>query len=374
MPGPLAGPGLLLQNPSGVYPASILPNGQIVPTTNEVALAPGQALQLARGRWRVEAGAYCVIQYLDPILNGWRGFSSARSSPIDVESDGFNYRVANLTGCAIAALVTNGGSNYVQGTTTAVPASGNSQWQPVVGGRLNTTVSITAAGTGYTIPPLVFFPPPPQPGVQASGIAVLSSGTVSSITMLNVGAGYQTAPVPQILPNPLDPAFLAGSITANATATTTLVGAGTVSAVICTNNGEAFTSAGVVPSLTIAGAGSSAAATIVPMWTLTSISITSGGAGYSTTGGISSVGGQPSAAPAYTNPALELTGYIPRPVQAAISAATGGTITTIGTIIDSGLFAGTPTLFVQGGAATTNATLSGIVGSVNASVILQQMA
>lgn len=372
MPGYLSGPGQLLPLPV-LYPANLLPAGELFPATggNGFSLAAGEAVPVPRGRFWVNLGAYAVLQFFDPITTTWRSLSSSRNDPQLVESDGFNFRIANLTGCPVAGLVTNGGSSYVAGGVTVTASAGGSLWAGVVGGRVSTTVSITAAGAGYGVAPLVFFPPPPAPGVVATGVAVISSGTVSSITVVNQGAGYTTAPVPQILPNPADPNFIAGSITSNAAATTTLVGAGTLSAVLCTNSGAPFT---VVPSLTIAGAGGSGAATIVPMWTITSVSITSGGVGYTTAGKITTIGGVPSATAAFVNPATELTGYIPRPAEIGIAAvsATAGTITTIGTVFDGGLFAGTPTAFVVGGAATTPATIAVTLGSANAGVIMQQ--
>lgn len=367
MAGFLSGPGQTLPL-SPLYPANIAPGGELFPYANEVTLAPGQQVPLPRGRVWVELGGYAVLQFYDPVTTVWRAISSSRTSPVLVDSDGFNWRVANMTGCAVGAIVTTAGSGYAQATTTITPSAGNSTWQPIIGGLISTTVSITAAGGGYTVPPLVYFPPPPLGlGVAATGRAVLSSGTVSSITVVNQGAGYLTAPVPQILPNPLDPAFLAGTITSNATATTTLTGSGTLAAVLCTNAGSSFST---VPSLTVAGAGTSGAATIVPMWTLTGTSITSGGAGYSTNSALTTVGGVPSATPAYLNPAVELTGYIPRPAQIGIAAAGGGTITTIGTIYDGGLFTGTPTLYVAGGGSTA-ATIAGTLGSTNATCVIQ---
>ncbi len=366
MAGYLSGPGQTLPLPQ-LYPANLLPNGELFPFSNEFTLAPGQQIPVPRGRFWIELGGYAVLQFYDPVTTMWRAISSARTSPVLVDGDGFNFRVANLTGCAVGAIVTNGGSAYVQGSTTITPSAGNSTWQPIVGGRLNPTVSITGAGGGYTIPPQVYFPPPPAPGVAATGIAVISSGTVSSITMINVGAGYTVAPVPQIIANPTDPAYLSGSIT-NATATTALVGSGTLSAVLCTNPGASFAT---VPSLTIAGAGSSAAATIVPMWTISGTSIVSGGAAYTTNAVLTTVGGVPSATPAYLNPAIELTGYIPRPAQIGIAGVTGGTISTIGTIYDGGLFTGTPTMILAGSAATTPGTIAATLGTANATVVMQ---
>lgn len=367
MAGPLSGPGQGLQFPQALYPQSLY-NGTIPVDGNEITLAAGQQIPIPRGRFWVNLGGYAVLQFADPVTQTWRSLSSSRQSPVLVDSDGFNFRVANLTGCAVAAQVTNGGSNYVQGSTTVTPSAGNSTWQPIVGGRVG-SCSVTAAGAAYTIPPQVSIAPPPAPGVQATAIAVLSSGTVSSITMINVGAGYPTAPQVLIIPNPTDPAYLAGSITSNAVATANLTGSGTLSALLCTNPGSSFST---VPSLTIAGAGTSAAATIVPMWTITGTSITSGGAGYTTNTMITTVGGQPAGTSTYTNPETELTGYIPRPAAIGIAAAGGGTISTVGTIYDGGLFVGTPTAVVVGGAASTPATIGFTLGSTNASVILQK--
>jgi hypothetical protein len=368
MAGWLSGPGQPLPIPS-LYPASLV-NGAIDPAGTRVTLAPGQAILVPRGVWAIDLSKVGVIQVLDPITQTWQIESSYnRGGNNTVTSDGTNIRVANMTGCAIGGIVTTAGSSYVAGSTTATPSAGNSQWTAVVGGLISTTVSVSAAGAGYTVPPLVFIPPPPQPGVQATAIAVLSSGTVSSITVVNQGAGYQTAPVPQIYPNPTDPAYLSGAITSNATAVTTLVGAGTLAAVLCTNPGSSFST---VPSLTIAGAGSSAAATIVPMWTITGDSITNGGAGYSTLAEITTVGGVPSATPAYLNPAVELTGYLPRKASIGIAAVSGGTITTIGTIYDGGLFAGTPTAYVAGG-GSTSATIALTLGSAHATIFMAQV-
>lgn len=367
MAGYLSGAGLNLPLPV-LYPANIVTNAGPFPNTNEVTLAPGQQLPVPRGRFWIELGGYSVLQFFDPVTLTWRALSSARTSPVLVDSDGNNFRVANLTGCAVGAVVTTAGTNYVQASTTVTPSAGNSTWQAIVGGRINVTVSITASGAGYGVAPLVFFPPPPAPGVQATGIAVISSGTVSSITVINQGAGYATAPVPVIVPNPADPNLASGSITSQATATTTLVGAGTLSAVLCTDPGVSFST---VPSLTIAGAGTSAAATIVPMWTVTGTSIASAGAGYSTNAVITTVGGVPSATPANTNPDIELTAYIPRPAQIGVAAVSGGTITTIGTIYDGGLFCGTPTSVIAGGAPTTSATIALTLGSTNATVKMQ---
>lgn len=370
MPGPLSGPGVGLPYPQSLYPVN-LTGGELIPSGNAITLAPAQMLPIPRGRFWINLNGYAVLQWFDPVLAAWRNISSARMSGMVVDSDGFNLRVGNLTGCAVGAIVTNGGSAYVQSSTTVLPSAGSSVWQPIVGGRMNTTVSITATGAGYGLPPLVVVSPPPSPGVQASAIAVLNTGSVSSITVINAGAGYTSAPVLSIYPNPTDPNALSNSITAAATATVALAGSGVLSAIICTNPGASFTT---VPSLTITGAGTSAAATIVPMWALTGASITSGGAGYSANVELSTIGGLPSGTPAFTNPALEQTGYIPRKAS-ALMTCTGGTITTVNTIYDGGLFVGTPTAQVISALAspTTPATIAISLSSVNATVEIQPL-
>ena len=62
-----------------------------------------------------------------------------------VDSDGQNYRLANLTGCPVGALMTNVGSGYTSAPTVAASA-GSSAWTAVVGGAINSTVTVT---TGY---------------------------------------------------------------------------------------------------------------------------------------------------------------------------------------------------------------------------------
>jgi hypothetical protein len=174
-------------------------------------------------------------------------------------SDGVNFRIANLSGAAWAALVTAAGSGYVQATTTATAGTGNSTWTPIVGGSLG-TFTVGTAGSGYTIPPLVLLPAPPAPGVAATAYATLSTGTVSAITIDIAGAGYLTAPPVTIIPSPWDPAFLAGSIKP-AAATVALAGSGTVTAVLLNNFGQPL---GAGPTITINGAGTSATVATVP--------------------------------------------------------------------------------------------------------------
>ena len=245
----------------------------------------------------------------------------------------------------------------VVASSTTTVSYANTTTGAQTGAGTVTTNPITSAGSGYTVAPLVLIPAPPAPGVQATAYATISSGTVSGVTLTNQGAGYQTTPSLSLLPSPYDPNY--GSIV-NATAVVGLTGAGGVTAVLCTNNGAAQAT---TPTLTIAGVGTSATATATMCWTATGASVSAGGAGYTTSTEVTSVGGRTSATPVYTNPAVE--GQILAPRAASMSVAVSGTsITSIGTVYDGGFYSGTPTTLVLTNAvATTAATLVLTLGS-----------
>lgn len=359
MSQPQGGSGIGLPLPQYLYPSE-LTNSAIDISSNYQSLPPGEVLIIPPGHWSLDPGPYSFLQYLDPVTTAWRGFSTARSTQKYTWSDGVNLRVANLTGCPVAAVVTVGGSGYVQASTTVAASAGGSTWQAVVGGMCSVS-TIAAAGSGYSIAPNLLIAAPPAPGVQATGYVTLTGGSVTGVTLTNVGAGYQTAPSAVIVPSPFDP-NLASAVPTAATVTLALVGSGSVAAVICTNNGTPQSSA---PTLTIAGAGSSAAATVVMCNTIASGSVVAGGAGFTGGGGFTTVGGIPSATPQYVNPAIQLTGAIPRPAQGGFFAS-GGSLISVSTIYDGGLFFGTPTVLATPGAGylqTSAASVTVTLGS-----------
>jgi hypothetical protein len=109
------------------------------------------------------------------------------------------------------------------------------------------------------------------------------------------------------------------------------------------------------------------------LWTTTGASVSSGGAGYTTSTEVTSIGGRTAATPVFTNPAIENQIVNPRP--AAMSVAVAGTsITSINTVFDGGLFSGQPTTLVLTNAvATTAATLVLTLGSVPDTSYLQPL-
>lgn len=261
MAQPLGGTGLGLPSPQALYPVT-LTNAPYTAPTNSFDLVAAGTLVVPAGQWVVAGGTVSAIQWFDPVQQMWINMTTLGAAfAMVVKSDGFNFRVANLSGAAYAATVGAAGTGYAQATTTITAGTGNSTWRAIVGGALG-TFTIVAGGAGYSMPPNVFLPAPPSPGVAATATAALTSGAVSGITIRNAGAGYLTAPPVTIVPNPFDPNFLNGTITSQATATVALAGAGTLTAAQLVNFGQSL-SAG--PTLTVSGAGSSATALTTPL-------------------------------------------------------------------------------------------------------------
>jgi hypothetical protein len=264
----LGGPGIGLPYPQALYPVQLV-GAAPQPATNVITLGYGEAFPVPPGEWMI-AGA--PMQWLDPVSGQWlfagaTAYSAGSTAVSEgyVHSDGQNLRVVNPQGIATGATVTAAGSGYVQATTT-VTSSNSSTWTAVVGGAISLTLG--TGGSGYTIPPVVLISAPPSPGLQATAVATVSGGIVTGFTIVNAGAGYTTAPTVLIVANPYDPNY--GSIV-NATATASLTGSGTVTAVLCTNYGAPGASA---PTLTINGVGSSATAATTAFYTAESTNLT----------------------------------------------------------------------------------------------------
>jgi len=371
MTGFLSGPGQGLQFPQNLYPSE-LANSPYDASSNRQALAPGESILVPRGDWLVTTGFYAIIQHLDPVTGTWvvgQGGAYERGTAV-VSSDGFNVRIANMTGCPVGAVVTQYGGGWVQSSTTiSVTGGGGSTWAPIVGGQLG-SASITSAGAGYGVAPLVFIPPPPPAannsngvgGIQAAGYAVIASGTVSAFTLTNPGAGYPSAPKVVVVPSPFDPNLATGITAATITVLTT--GSGSITGALCTNSGAPISNPANI-TLTVAGAGSNA--TIVPIMCqcVTAVSLSGTGTGLGTVAGlITSVGGAPSVGTIVNSPEFNHTAWIPRPLQAQYAITNAGTAAAqVGTIIDGGLFMGIPTAIQLAGPMAGQGQAGSIVGS-----------
>jgi hypothetical protein len=376
MPGNLSGPGLGLPYPSTLYPSELQNAPQDTPG-NQLAMAPGDTFVIPAGDYIFGLGLYLVLQFLDPVTNTWTmasGSAYTRGTHF-VSSDGFNVRIANLTGCVVSAAVINGGTGYVQATTTitAIGAftGASPTLLPIVGGALGLTgtftVDVPTKGAGYGVPPTVMIPPPPPAasnpngvgGIPATAIAVISSGTISSISITNPGAGYPSAPAAVVVPSPFDPNLSTG-IT-NATVSLSLTSSGVIMGALVTNSGSPLPngSLGSV-TLSIGGAGTSGSLTANVMQTVVSGSVTGAGTGANTYG--TTFGGAPIAGTITNGPSASYLAFDPRPAQIGLASVTAGFP---GTVYDGGLFESAPTVVVVPGAGATStiATVALVMGS-----------
>lgn len=335
--------------------------------TNTLQLAAGNTQVLAAGQYYVTTGPYSFLQYLDPITQVWRTVTEDTGQSVFVTSDGANLRIANLTGCAVGAILTNVGSAYTSAPTVTASA-GNSTWRAIVGGAINSTVTITTAGTLYNFPPQLIVSLPPPGGVPATAVCTVSAGAINAVTVTNQGAGYTTAPTITVVRDPRD--TTAGAVTAVLTVNATLAGAGTVTAILNVTQGSAVTA---VPTLTITGGGgASAAATAVMCFTTTGLTVGAGGVAYGNAQPFLVItgGGVVTATPgAVVNPQISTAMFTPRQANYTGTSTAGGAITATGLVTnDSGLFQSVPAGFVIAGGtglATTVGQVTMTVGGVS---------
>lgn len=325
-------------------------------------LAPGEVYIPPAGWYNSYPGLANTQRY-DARASIWRQAGDPGNNMDTTYYDGQTIRIANTTGCAIAAIVTTAGSGYTT-APTVTPSAGGSVWTAVVGGALSTTVVINTPGAGYVYPPLVLIEQPPAPGVMALATATISNGTVSAITVTSQGAGYLYPPNVAIVNDSRDTSGY------GAQATASLTGAGTITAVLCNNHGNPIVS-GTVP--TLAFSSGSAAATVLMDWVITSVSITAAGAGYtSAAANVTALGagGYTAAAPAYvgTSVTTDLIKY--RPATVAITTnASGGLASAV--VADGGRYLSVPTPAIVGAQTyTTVGTLTFTMGGTNTNVLL----
>ena len=309
-------------------------------------LQPGQARLVPAGTWNVGLDLYSTVQEWDTVQDMWvnQGGGSLDSAYRYLNSDGNNYRIVNLLGTIVGAVITTAGSGYSSATPPTVTASaGNPVLQAIVGGAVSTSVTVTNGGTNYTLPPLVYLDAPPQNGVggyQATGYSTLTGSAVSSITIDNQGAGYVGVPNIYIVNDPRD---TTGS---GASAVATLTGAGTITGIAVLNNGTSQTS---VPTLSFSSG--SAAATAIPLLSVGAYTVTTAGAGYSGGVEISALGTGINATSVLTNPRYT-TNLVKTRKASIIGALSSGALTATGQVLmDGGIYGGTtvtPILYATG--------------------------
>lgn len=331
---------------------------------NAIRLQSGGIYNLPYGNFIVKPGAQSAIQWNDDYSGLWHAYDSGPvNAPAYIYSDGSNYRLINLSGTIQGATITAAGSAYTQANTTATfaaPSTGNTATAtPIIGGSL--TFTVTTAGSGYTNPILVIDPPQicgGTPGlcIQATAVANLSTGTISTITVSFAGAGYLTVPNVTILDPTGSGAVITAAI-ANGTPTS-----GGVTGIIMNSNGSGYDGTHI-PAITITSAtGSSATATALPWLALTSVTVAGTNTGYTATVvGKTSLGASASAPLAiFGDPVLVR--------QGSFTVAQSGGVLGAAVIEDAGGGFQTVPLAKQMGNATAdgsvNATFTAVVGGV----------
>ena len=232
-----------------------------------VTLQGGQYAVLPSGQYIVQLGKYSLMQWYDPVSLTWRNFNALSAGLVfPFSSDGTNYRIMNVTGTVVGGVVTNGGtsntakngfwaagSNSTTGVTATTTAgaggiAGTAQFNVIVGGSISQTVTVAAGGSGYVMPPIVSFTPPPAGGLLPTAYATLTAGAVSSITVVDQGAGYTSAPTITLTAAFGDPGVGAAATVPLVTSTTG--GLGQAVAVTMANYGGGYAT---VPTVTCAG-------------------------------------------------------------------------------------------------------------------------
>jgi hypothetical protein len=324
--------------------------------TNAISVPPGSTYTIPAGNYIVSLGPYTELQFLDPVTGIWRTqLWPGQTSNFAI--DGANYRLANLTGCPVAAIVTSatltGGVTGIGTTATTItvtPSSGSSTWCPIIGGAISLTcltgVTGSTPGAGFLYPPTAIISAPPPGGLQATchvtGIPGTGALLAAQIIIDNQGAGYPVLSTGvanatlTIINDPRDTVGNPGSAgvgTSNTPIRLAVTGTGQLTGLYPLNQGLPLTG---VP--TLAFSTGVATATAVMNFTVTSFVTGLTGVVFSTgaqTMMISSANVLTST-PIWTNPIHEKLATFPRPAR--ISIAAGSTVTTTGAVVEDGGF------------------------------------
>lgn len=268
-------PRLDVSQPSG-GPQTIARIDQILP----VVLQPGQSFVLPVGQWSIACGRYTDVQWYDSTAFRWRNYPTQPGQNTVMSSDGTNFRIANTTGTPIGAVISNvGNSNAPNGynTVSATISAGSSTWGTLVGGTLNTTVTVTNCGN-FSLPPILVWQPAANqtyPYIPPEFCCNISSNQIGTVTVNYPGAGLTAAGTLTAVNQPGDTNPGNATITLNST----LTNSGNLTAIWPLTQGTEVTS---LPTFTF-NIGGTMCANVLMDWTVTGFTVSSSGFNYGAT-------------------------------------------------------------------------------------------
>ena len=341
-----------------------------------VTLSSGMLYKIPSGQYMLLPGLYTFLQWFDAVTQSWRVVQTAtQQAPYLVSSDGGNFRLANLTGCMVGAVVTNGGSGYTNGIYSAVGGLGTAasptatmsagggtsvaSVNMVIGGEINATPVIATAGKSYTRPPVLMVSPPPAGGVPCTMVTTLTAGVPAIPTVTNQGAGYTSAPTVTVVNAPDDTTGVNFAVTAAISATNS----GKLVALTMANNGAGMTS---VPTFTFAPNPATVAATAIMCFAITA-GVAQTSATHMGNGNIGfAIGALTAGSNTTTNPAITTGTFVPRMAYTAFNTTSTGGVT----FLDGGLHQIIPTgiayaVLSDGTISAAGTAVAQTVGGVN---------
>jgi hypothetical protein len=207
-----------------------------------------------------------------------------------------------ISGEVVAVGVTNSGSGW--SSPPVVSISGSAQGQVIWGGPVE-SIAVTNGGSGYLVPPSVRFS---SPGIPPDGVsAVISGGSVASVSLSGSGGRFRQVPQVFFDPNPhlaaievtsggsgyeSSPSVLiVGGGGAGAAARSELNGSVDPTSLALNSGGVGYQSEPQVVFTGGGGSGASASCQVSEQGIVQSITLTSPGSGYTSPPTIQFVGG-----------------------------------------------------------------------------------
>jgi hypothetical protein len=310
------------------------------------------------------------------------------------------YKVSAISGSVTRITVTAGGSGYTSDPTVVFSGGGGSGATATATrtGNIVTSINVTNGGSGYTSAPTITITGGGGSGATATSVAPLpavtsftltttddiaiatTAGSLTGLTYtVNTKKYYETVILLKDAPN--TEANIKGYLTRCLTSVTSGAYANySVSSVTVTAGGSGYTSD---PTVAFSGGGGSGAAATAVRGTVTGITVTAGGSGYTSNPTVAITGGGGSGATAtatrtgnavtgititnggtgYTsNPTVTITGGAG---SGATATAVRGTVTSVTVSNEGSGYTSVPTVAFTGGAgsgATATAVIQGDAG------------